>query len=113
MTRRIVVAAAYSLFVLAFLLTWPKWDPHPPTSGWPNRTVITSTESARWLLIFMPFLWGWVAFYLEDDKWRKRGLIGAVLLFVICFLIIWAHDNLLTYNPCLWHDTSCGSRWFR
>jgi hypothetical protein len=109
MTRRIVVAAAYSLFVLALLLTWPKWDPTPRL----GRTVITGTESARWLLIFMPFLWGWVAFYLEDDKWRKRGLIGSVLLFVVCFLFIWAHDNLLTSNPCLWYDTSCGSRWFR
>ena len=109
MNRRIAVAAAYSLFVLALLLTWPKWTTPPSEDG---LTVITGTDSARWLLMFVPFLWGWVAFYSED-KWRKRGLIGSVLLFVCCFLFIWIHHHWLTYDPCLWNDPSCGSRWFR
>lgn len=109
MTRRIVVAATYTVFVLVLLATWPKWTAPPSVD---SLTVITGTKSARWLLIFTPFLWGWVAYY-SDDKWRKGGLIGSVLLFVVCFLFVWYHDHMLTYNPCLWNDTSCGSRWFR
>ena len=108
MTRRIVVAATYTVFVIVLLVTWPKWTTPPSEDG---LTVITGTDSARWLLMFVPCLWGWVAYY-SDDKWRKRGLIGSVILFVVCFLFVWAHDNLLTYNPCLWAG-SCGSRWFR
>ena len=109
MTRRIVVSATYTLFVLVLLLTWPKWTTPPLLEG---LTVITGTESARWLLILTPFLWGWVAFYSED-KWRKRGLIGSVLLFVVCFSFIWYHDNMRASNPCISPDTSCGSGWFR
>ena len=109
MTRRIVVASIYTLFVLALLVTWPSWTTPPVIEG---RTVITGTQSARWLLIFIPFMWGWVAFYSED-KWRKRGLIGSVLLFVVCFSFIWYHDHVLTHNPCLWDDPNCGSGWFR
>lgn len=109
MTRRILLAAAYTLFVVVLLFTWPKWTTPPRVDG---LTVITGTKSARWLLMFVPLLWGWVAFHSED-KWRKRGLIGSVLLFVCCFLFIWYHDNVLTYDPCLWYDASRGSRWFR
>jgi hypothetical protein len=109
MTRRSLAAATYTLFVVALLLTWPKWTTPPQVDG---LTVITGTRSARWLLIVFPFLWGWVAIYSED-KWRKRGLTASVLLLVGCLLFIWYHDNVLSYDPCLWHDISCGSRWFR
>lgn len=110
MTRRIVVATIYTVFVLALLLTWPKWTTPPIVEG---STVITGTASARWLLIFIPFLWGWVAFYSED-RWRKRGLMGSALLFVVCFLFIWYHDNAYGNNPCIWADPNCRtSGWFR
>jgi len=109
MTRRITVAAIYTVFVLVLLLTWPKWTTPPLVEG---TTVITGTQSARWLLMFTPFLWGWVALYSED-KWRKRGLIGSVLLFVVCLAFIWYHDHVLSYGPCLWDDPNCGSGWFR
>ena len=109
MTRRVVVAATYTVIVLVLLLTWPRWTTPPNVDG---LTVITGTQSARWLLICAPFLWGWVALY-SDHKWRKRGLIASALLLVVLLLFVWYHDNILTYNPCLWHDPSCGSRWFR
>jgi hypothetical protein len=109
MTRRIVVAAVYTVFVLALLLTWPKWTTPPVVEG---LTVITGTTSARWLLILLPFLWGWVAFYSEGE-WRKRGLIGSMLLLVACFLFIWYHDNAYASNPCISPDPSCGNGWFR
>jgi hypothetical protein len=108
MSRRIAVATAYTLFVIVLLLTWPRWTISPQVDG---QTVITATRSARWLLIFTPFVWGWVAFNSEG-RWRKRGLTGSLLLFVACFLFIWYHDNVLTYSPCLWHDGRCGG-WFR
>jgi hypothetical protein len=110
MNRRIPIAVAtgYSLFVLLLLLTWPRWASPPQVDG---QTVITATRSARWLLILIPFMWAWVAFRL-NGKWRKRGLVGAVVLLVACFSFVWYHDNVLTYNPCLWHDGSCGG-WFR
>lgn len=110
MSRRIAIAsaAAYTVFVLVLLLTWPRWTTPPQVDG---QTVIAATRSARWLLIFTPFLWGWVAFYLKS-MWRKRGLIGSVLLLVGCFLFIFIHDNVLTDTPCLWHDGECGG-WFR
>ena len=109
MVRRIVVATVYTVFVVVLLLTWPKWTTPPSVDG---LTVISGTKSARWLVMFVPFLWGWVAVH-AGDKWRKRGLIGSVLLFVCCFLFVWYHDNVLTYNPCILHDPDCGSGWFR
>jgi hypothetical protein len=109
MTRRIVVASTYTVFVLVLLLTWPKWTAPPLFDG----SVITGTQSARWLLMFIPCLWGWVAFYSEDDKWRKRGLIGAALLFVVCLLFIWYHDQAYTYSSCLWDSPDCRGGWFR
>lgn len=108
MNRRIAIAIAYSLFVLVLLLTWPKWTAPPQVDG---QTVITATRSARWLLILTPFLWAWVAFYL-NDKWRKPGLVGSLVLFLICLVFVWYHDNVLTYSPCLWNDGRC-SGWFR
>ena len=109
MSRRIAVAAAYTVFLVALLLTWPRWTTPPRVDG---QTVMTGTRSARWLLILTPFLWGWVAFY-SKDKWRKRGLIGSLLLLVGCFVFVWLSDNWLTYNPCLWHDPDCAGGWFR
>lgn len=108
MIRRILFASAYTVFVISLLLTWPLWTTPAQVDG---QTVITATRSARWLLILTPILWGWVAFYSES-KWRRRGLIGSVLLVVGCFLLIWYHDNVLTSSPCLWHDGSC-SGWLR
>lgn len=109
MKRRIALAAAYTLFVLALLLTWPRWTSPPQVE---DATVITATTSARWLVIFTPFLWGWVA-VSSHGKRRRVGLVGSLLLFVACFLFIWYHDNVLTYGPCLWHDDRCGGGWFR
>lgn len=107
MKQRIAIAAAYTLIVLALLLTWPRWTTPPSVD---NATVITATRSARWLVIFTPVLWGWAAFSLESKAARRTGLAWSVLLFVACFLFIWYHDNVLGYAPCLWHS-GCGG-WF-
>jgi hypothetical protein len=108
MNRRVAVAAAYTLFVLAFLLTWPTWTTPPQVD---DVTVITGTRSARWLLMIVPILWSWVAFYAEAKR-RRIGLIGSALLFGACFAFVWYHDNVLTYGPCLWDSGDCGG-WFR
>lgn len=108
MKQRIAIAAAYTLIVLALLFTWPSWT-SPPNAD--NATVITATTSARWLVIFTPFLWGWVAASLKGKWVRRMGLTGSVALFVACFLFIWYHDNVLGYNPCLWAG-GCGA-WFK
>jgi hypothetical protein len=108
MNRRVAVAAAYTLFVLALLLTWPKWTTPPQVD---DVTVITGMRSARWLLMIVPILWGWAAFYAEGKR-RRVGLTGSALLFVACFAFVWYQDNVLTYGPCLWNSGNCGG-WFR
>jgi len=109
MNRRIAVAVAYTLLLVALLLTWPKWTTPPQVDG---LTVITGTRSARWLLILTPVLWGWVAYYSED-KWRKRGLIGSLLLLVGCFVFVWIADNMDSSYFCLWNSPGCARGWFR
>jgi hypothetical protein len=110
MARRIALAAAYTLFVLALLLTWP-WRPSPPQVN--NATVITSVPLARWLIILVPFYWGWVALSLETRRARTIALGASVALFVACLLLVWYHDNVFgPYADCLWHDGRCGPGWF-
>lgn len=108
MKLRVAIAAAYTLFVLAFLATWSRWASPPQVD---NATVITTSTSARWLVILIPFWWGWVSYSLESKSARRAGLAWSVLLLVACFLFIWYHDNVLGYAPCLWHS-GCGG-WFK
>ena len=107
MKLRLAIASTYTLFVAAFLLSWPVWR-----GPWTNdqATVITATESARWLMIFTPFFWAWFAWDLRP-KWAcAAGLAASVALLVGCFALIWYHDNILDYVPCLWAG-GCGT-WF-
>ncbi|HEY7642266.1 MAG TPA: hypothetical protein VH814_21210 [Steroidobacteraceae bacterium] len=109
MARRIALASAYTLFVAALLLTWPLWRAPVQVD---NVTVITAVPIARWLLIVMPLYWGWVAFHLETRSARRMGLAAAALLLLACFLLVWYHDNVLGYAPCLWDSGNCGPGWF-
>jgi hypothetical protein len=101
MIRRVAIAAIYTLILFTLLLTWARWTT-PPVMD--HATVITDTKSARWLLIFTPFLWGWVAFY-SPGKWRKIGLVGSTLFLLACFAFIYYRD-CLWYPGCLWY-TGC------
>lgn len=108
MARRIAAAAIYSLLVVAFVWTWPKWTSPPQVD---SATVITSTP-ARWWVICIPFIWGWAVISFEG-KWPRRvGLAGSALLLVACLLFIWYHDSVLGYMPCLWDGPGCGNGWF-
>jgi hypothetical protein len=109
MARRIALATVYTLFVAAFLLTWPLWSPLPADLPI-GPTAISEVPIARWLVILIPFYWGWAAFGLEDRQARWAGIAASVVLFVACFAFIESQD---TGGPfCLWDDGHCGSRWF-
>lgn len=76
MDRRIVVATVYTLFVVALLLTWPSWTTPPEFGG---QTVITATP-IRWLMIFVPYLWGCVAFNSEGERRRTGAHLRSVAI---------------------------------
>jgi hypothetical protein len=107
MTRRIALAAVYTLFVVTLLLTWPWGAPAPQID---NTTVITAIPVARWLVIITPVYWAWAAFSLETRHARRMMLAGSMVLFVTCFLFILQQD---AGGPlCLWHSGNCGPGWF-
>ncbi|HKS56731.1 MAG TPA: hypothetical protein VJS12_15665 [Steroidobacteraceae bacterium] len=106
MTRRIALALIYTLFVVALLSTWPQWT---LTNVSASDTAITRLPIARWLVMLIPFYWGWVAFNLESSRARRTGIVAAAILLVACFLFIFAQDNM--YGPnCLMNSLGCGSR---
>jgi hypothetical protein len=114
MARRVALASVYTLLVTAFLLTWPLWSPLPelPPDALRigNPTAIREVPIARWLVILIPFYWGWAALGLEDRLARWTAIAASVFLFVACFAFIGSQD---TGGPfCLWDDGHCGSRWF-
>jgi hypothetical protein len=94
--RRIALATAYTLLVAALLLTW--------------ESAITRVPVARWLLIFTPFYWGWVAFHLPPGWARRVGLAGSVVLFLACLAFVSIQDGMA--GGCLWYDGRCGPGWF-
>lgn len=109
MNRRVALAAAYTLFVVVLLSTWPLWATAPNSD---TATVITAVPVARWLVILIPFYWGWVAYSLETQSARRTGLAVSLVLFVACFLFIWYHDNAPGGPFCLWDNGRCRPGWF-
>ena len=59
MVRRIALASIYTLFVVVLLSTWSLWTTQPAVDSEP---VIHTLPIARWLVILIPFYWGWAAF---------------------------------------------------